>query len=545
MSDFGVPGTDKSQLQSDSNFWSLMFLMLGFVTLIAHGIQSSLFGHAAEALVRRVRRQTLNYMLRQDVSFFDKSENSPSALTASLAVETTQLTNMSGGTLGNIIVSLTIVIGGIALSVAIGWKLALVCLSVVPVIIFCSIVRFYILYKYTDRASRVYVASAAYASENISAMKTLTSLTLEGVVADKYRAAVSAQCRTSLISVFKSGALYAFSNSAMFLCLGLAFWYGSTLLGKGEYNVFQFFVSLMSVLFGSQSAGSLLTFIPDLVKARHSAAHLKALFDKKPSVDVWNNTDGESLSQPSGKIEFRDVRFRYPSRPEKPVLQGMDLVVMPGQHAALVGASGCGKSTIISLLERFYDPDAGQILIDDTAISKIRVNSYRSHLALVSQEPVLFQGSIRDNICMGTQNEQISDEEIEAACKSAAIHDFIVSLPEGFGTDIGTAGALLSGGQKQRIAIARALVRQPKVLLLDEATSALDNESEHLVQAALERAAVGRTSLTVAHRLSTIRNVDIIYVVDQGRVVESGSHQELMARDGVYASMVKLQSLGE
>jgi ATP-binding cassette subfamily B (MDR/TAP) protein 1 len=236
------------------------------------------------------------------------------------------------------------------------------------------------------------------------------------------------------------------------------------------------------------------------------------------------------------------VHFRYPTRPEQPVLRGLNLTISPGQYVALVGASGCGKSTTIALLERFYDPLAGGIFIDGKEISSLNVNEYRSFIALVSQEPTLYQGTIRENILLGAPHE-VTDDQIKFACQEANIYDFILSMPDGFNTVVGSKGALLSGGQKQRIAIARALVRDPKILLLDEATSALDSESEHVVQAALDKAAKGRTTIAVAHRLSTIQKADIIYVFDQGRVVEQGAHNELMKRNGRYAELVNLQSL--
>ncbi|KAK3076387.1 multidrug-resistance transporter mdr2 [Coniosporium uncinatum] len=247
----------------------------------------------------------------------------------------------------------------------------------------------------------------------------------------------------------------------------------------------------------------------------------------------------------SGAIEFRDVHFRYPTRPDQPVLRGLNLTVKPGQYVALVGASGCGKSTTIALLERFYDPLAGTILVDGHDILSLNINDYRTHLALVSQEPTLYQGTIRDNVLLGADREDVPDAEIEQACRDANIYDFITSLPDGFATVCGTKGTLLSGGQKQRVAIARALLRNPRVLLLDEATSALDSESEKVVQAALDKAAKGRTTIAVAHRLSTIQRADVIYVFDQGRVVESGTHGELVERGGRYFELVSLQSLGK
>lgn len=279
-------------------------------------------------------------------------------------------------------------------------------------------------------------------------------------------------------------------------------------------------------------------------KAKHAAQELKELFDLKPSIDTWS-PDGASLESVDGTVEFRDVHFRYPTRPEQPVLRGLNLTVKPGQYIALVGASGCGKSTTIALLERFYDPLAGGIYVDGKEISSLNVNEYRSFIALVSQEPTLYQGTIRENVLLGADRNDVPDSEIEFACREANIYDFIMSLPDGFGTVVGSKGSMLSGGQKQRIAIARALLRDPKILLLDEATSALDSESEHVVQAALDKAAKGRTTIAVAHRLSTIQKADIIYVFDQGVIVESGGHNELMQKGGRYSELVSLQSLGK
>lgn len=535
---------NRDQIKKDSDFWSAMFLMLAIVQFIAFSTQGIAFAKCSERLVHRVRDRAFRAMLRQDVAFFDSDENTAGALTSFLSTETTHVAGLSGVTLGTLLMMMTTLIAAIVVSVSIGWKLSLVCISTIPILLGCGFFRFWMLAHFQRRSKAAYASSATFASEAISAIRTVASLTREHDVLKMYHDALAVQQRRSLVSVLKSSALYAASQSMLFLCFALGFWYGGTLIGKGEYDLFQFFLCFMAIIFGAQSAGTIFSFAPDMGKAHHAAQELKALFDRKPTIDSWSE-EGQRLKEVDGHLEFRDVHFRYPTRPEQPVLRGLNLSIRPGQYVALVGASGCGKSTTIALLERFYDPLAGGVFIDGKEISTLNINDYRSHIALVSQEPTLYQGSIRDNIILGSANEEVSDEAIEFACREANIYDFIVSLPEGFNTVVGSKGALLSGGQKQRVAIARALIRDPKILLLDEATSALDSESEHVVQAALDKAAKGRTTIAVAHRLSTIQKADVIYVFDQGRIVEAGTHSELMKKNGRYAELVNLQSLAK
>ncbi|AEO57999.1 hypothetical protein MYCTH_2304921 [Thermothelomyces thermophilus ATCC 42464] len=543
ISALSVPVTDETipHIRSEASFWSLMYLMLAIVMFIAFVAQGIAFAKCSERLIHRVRDMSFRSMLRQDVEYFDRDENSAGALTSFLSTETTHVAGLSGSTLGTLIMVFTTLIAACVVALSIGWKLALVCIATMPIVIGCGFFRFWLLAHYQRRAKKAYAGSASFASEAITAIRTVAALTREEDVLGQYRASLAAQQRASLISVLKSSLLYAASQSLMFLAFALGFWYGGTLIAKYEYDLFQFFIVFTSVIFGAQSAGTVFSFAPDMGKAVEASRELKTLFDRKPAIDTWA-PGGDKLEAVDGSIEFRDVHFRYPTRPEQPVLRGLNLSISPGQYVALVGASGCGKSTTIALLERFYDPLAGGIFVDGKEISRLNVNEYRSFIALVSQEPTLYQGTIRDNILLGAPYE-VSDEQVKFACQEANIYDFILSLPDGFNTVVGSKGALLSGGQKQRIAIARALVRNPKILLLDEATSALDSESEHVVQAALDKAAKGRTTIAVAHRLSTIQKADVIYVFDQGRVVEQGTHAELMKKNGRYAELVNLQSL--
>ncbi|EME81617.1 ABC transporter, ABC-B family, MDR type [Pseudocercospora fijiensis CIRAD86] len=541
-----VTPSQYGELRSAANFWSWMYFMLAFVQLLAYLAQGVVFAWCSERLVHRARDKSFRSMLRQDIAFFDRDENSSGALTSFLSTETTHLAGMSGVTLGTILLVFTTLVVGFIISLAIGWKLALVCIATVPIVLGCGFLRFWMLTRFQARAKKAYEKSASYACEATSAIRTVASLTREDDVWQHYHGQIEAQEAESLRSVVQSSALYAASQSLMLCCIALGFWYGGTLIGKGEYNLFQFFLCFSAVIFGAQSAGTIFSFAPDMSKAKHAAAEMKTLFDRKPEIDTWSK-EGEMVYSMQGDIEFRDVHFRYPTRPEQPVLRGLDLQVRAGQYVALVGASGCGKSTTIAMLERFYNPLAGGIYVDGKEISSLNVNSYRSHLALVSQEPTLYQGTIRENILLGADKkpEDVPEEAIIQACKDANIYDFIMSLPDGFQTVVGSKGSMLSGGQKQRVAIARALLRDPKILLLDEATSALDSESEKVVQAALDKAAKGRTTIAVAHRLSTIQKADMIYVFDQGRIVENGTHSELLAKKGRYFELVNLQSLSK
>lgn len=423
-----LPPPQYAELRSHTNFWALMYLMLAIVQILSFGAQGIAFAYCSERLVHRARSQAFRTMLRQDIAFFDKEENSAGALTSFLSTETTHLSGMSGVTLGTILVVSTTLIAAISLSCAINYKLALVCTATIPILLACGFLRFWMLARFQDRAKKAYESSASYACEATAAIRTVASLTREEDVWQHYHQALAEQGKKSLRSILRSSVLYASSQSFMFLCIALGFWYGGTLIANGEISELHFFICFSAIIFGAQSAGTIFSFAPDMGKAKQAAKELKTLFDRIPAIDSWS-PDGERFKGMEGTIEFRDVHFRYPTRPEQPVLRGLNLTVKPGQYVALVGASGCGKSTTIALMERFYDPLSGGVFVDGKEISSLNINDYRGFLALVSQEPTLYQGSIRENVLLGADRADVPEKAIVQACKDANIYDFIISLP--------------------------------------------------------------------------------------------------------------------
>lgn len=326
--------------------------------------------------------------------------------------------------------------------------------------------------------------------------------------------------------------------------MGLGFWYGSRLIVSGEYTVTQFFVIFISVVFGGQAAAQFFTWTSSITKAEGSANYILWLRSVKANIRETQENRDRGPSGDDVSIGVEKVEFRYKQRGTAKVLRGISMKIEPGTYAAFVGPSGCGKSTIISLLERFYDPTSGSITLNEDDISVMSPTLYRRYMSLVQQEPPLYLGSVRENIAIGLDYEP-SEEEMREACHQANVLEFVSSLPEGLSTPCGSKGLQFSGGQRQRIAVARALIRKPRLLLLDEATSALDTQSERIVQKALDEAASSRTTIAVAHRLSTIRHADVIFVIEDGKIAEMGTHEELQRLKGRYHAMCLAQSLDQ
>lgn len=332
---------------------------------------------------------------------------------------------------------------------------------------------------------------------------------------------------------------------------------GSKQVREGMYGMREFFIVLPALLFSAQSAGQMFSLAPEITRAKSAARNVFRLHDQKPSivVDAPNSTitgtlsstdmaAEKSKSRSKGTLELRNVSLAYPSRPDTLALKGVSLSIRAGEYVAFVGRSGAGKSSSIALIERFYDPTTGSVLMDGEKIKDKPVQAHRARIGLVEQEPNLFPGSVIYNVSLGARpGHQATREEVEKVCKQCALHDFIMGLPEGYATEVGANGGRLSGGQRQRLAIARALIRDPEILLLDEATSQLDATSEKEVRRAIAAASSGRTTIMVAHRLASVQKADRIFVFEQGRIVEQGSHDELVAQGGIYSGMVETQQL--
>ncbi|KAJ4482117.1 P-loop containing nucleoside triphosphate hydrolase protein [Lentinula aciculospora] len=527
---------------------ALWFFLIAIISCFTIGIQNYNFSASAANLTAKLRSLSFRAILRQDIEFFDRDENNTGALTSELSDNPQKVNGLAGVTLGALVQSASTLIGGTIVGLIFAWKLGLVGFACMPLLVTTGYIRLRVVVLKDQANKKEHASSAQLACEAAASIRTVAALTRENDCCDLYSKSLEEPLRKSNQTAIFSNGLYALSQSMVFFVIALVFWYGARLVSQLEFSTFEFFVGLMCSTFGSIQAGNVFSFVPDMSSAKGAATDIIKLLDSVPQIDS-ESSEGKRLDPAAvrGRIQFENVHFRYPTRPGVRVIRDLNLQIEPGTYIALVGQSGCGKSTVIQMIERFYDPLAGQIYLDGEKISDINVTDYRKSIALVSQEPTLYAGTVRFNILLGAikPESEVTQEEIEDACRKANILEFIQSLPQGFDTEVGGKGSQLSGGQKQRIAIARALLRNPKVLLLDEATSALDSNSEKVVQAALDAASKGRTTIAIAHRLSTIQNADRIYFIKEGAVSEAGTHDQLLSRKGDYYEFVQLQALSK
>ncbi|KAL5318111.1 hypothetical protein ACEPPN_015216 [Leptodophora sp. 'Broadleaf-Isolate-01'] len=505
-----------------------------------------------QTLYQKVRKDMIGAVLKQDLRFFDREENSIGALTSRLDSHSQAVLELMGFNIALAVIAFVNVVSSSVIAIVISWRLGLVgVFAGMPPILLSGYARIRIEAKMDADVDRNFSRSASIASEAANAIRTVSSLAIERSFLQLYTNELDSAISSSVKPLSHMMLWFSLTQSIEYFILGLGFWWGARLVSNGEITFYQFIISFMGLYFSGTAAAQIFSFSSSFTKGNSAGNYYFWLLGLEPMIQETEENAKNGPTHDYKSIAFHDVKFSYPLAPENRVLNGVSLTINRGEFVALVGSSGCGKSTMISLLERFYDPTSGKIVInDDSALTDMNPRLHRRSLALVQQEPKLLPGTIRDNISMGieinTEDGAVpGDDVIEAACRAANVWDFISSLPEGLSTLCGNSGDQLSGGQKQRIAIARALIRNPAVILLDEATSALDTESEKVVQKALiKSAATGdRIIIAVAHRLSTIRDADRICVFYGGRIVESGTHDDLIEIGGIYKKMCEAQSL--
>ncbi|KAB0792584.1 hypothetical protein PPYR_14543 [Photinus pyralis] len=523
----------------ESNKYVIMFVVTGTITGIATMLQIYMFGVAGEKLTMRLRQMMFGAMLRQEMGWFDDTENGVGTLCAKLSGEAANVQGATGQRIGTIFQSVSTLGISVGVSMYFEWRLGLVALTFTPFILLAIFFEGRFVKTENENRHKTLERSTMIAVEAVANLRTVASLNAEDIFYNKYCNELMPQYRNALRNTHVRAIVLGLARSIMFFAYSVCMYYGGTLIvdeGMPFENVFK--VS-QALIMGTVSIANALAFTPNFQRGITAAGKIFNFVNRVPKV-----IDAPNASAPDwnpGNINYSRIAFSYPTRSAVRVLRGFDLSIVAGKTVALVGPSGCGKSTVLQLLERYYDPLHGNVSVDDDDIKEMKLSCLRSQLGVVSQEPNLFDKTIRENIAYGDNSRVVPEAEIIEAAKNANIHNFITSLPLGYSTRLGERGTQLSGGQKQRIAIARALVRKPKVLLLDEATSALDSESEKVVQEALDSARKGRTCIIIAHRLSTIQDADVICVIDQGRVCEMGTHAELLQQKGIYYTLQRLQ----
>ncbi|XP_027345746.1 ABC transporter B family member 2-like isoform X2 [Abrus precatorius] len=516
---------------------SLLFCGAAILSVIAYVIEHFSFGIMGERLTLRVRETMFSAILKNEIGWFDDASNTSSMLSSRLETDATLLKTIVVDRSTILLQNVGLVVAAFIISFMLNWRITLVVLATYPLIISGHISEKLFMQGFGGNLSKAYLKANMLAGEAVSNIRTVTAFCAEQKVLDLYAEELVGPSQRSLKRGQIAGIFYGISQFFIFSSYGLALWYGSVLMEKELSSFKSIMKSFMVLIVTALAMGETLALAPDLLKGNQLVASVFEVMDRKTGIlsDV-----GEELKTVEGRIELKRINFSYPSRPDVVIFSDFNLKVLAGKNIALVGHSGCGKSSVISLILRFYDPTSGKVMIDGKDIKKLNLKSLRKQIGLVQQEPTLFATSIYENILYG--KEGASETEVMEAAKLANAHNFISALPDSYSTKVGERGVQLSGGQKQRVAIARAILKNPKILLLDEATSALDVESERVVQQALDKLMQNRTTIIVAHRLSTIRNADQIVVLEDGKIAERGTHSSLVENtDGAYFKLVSLQ----
>ncbi|PWA86184.1 AAA+ ATPase domain-containing protein [Artemisia annua] len=524
--------TNPARMESKTKECVFIYVGAGLYAVVAYLIQHYFFSIMGENLTTRVRRMMLAAIMRNEVGWFDEEEHNSSLVAARLATDAADVKSAIAERISVILQNMTSLLTSFVVAFIVEWRVSLLILGTFPLLVLAHFAQVH--------TAKAHAKTSMIAGEGVSNIRTIAAFNAQDKILTLFSNELRVPQKQSLRRSQLSGILFGISQLALFASEALILWYGAHLVSKGVSTFSKVIKVFVVLVITANSVAETVSLAPEIIRGGEAIGSVFSVLDRSTRIDP-DDPDAEPVEKIRGEIEFRRVDFSYPSRPDVVVFKDFSLRIRAGQSQALVGPSGSGKSSVIALIERFYDPTAGKVMIDGKDIRRLNLRSLRAKIGLVQQEPALFATSIMENIAYG--KEGATEAEIIEAARAANVHTFVSGLPQGYKTPVGERGVQLSGGQKQRIAIARAVLKDPAILLLDEATSALDAESECVLQEALERLMRGRTTVLVAHRLSTIRGVDNIGVVQDGRIVEQGSHSELLSRgsDGAYFRLLQLQ----
>jgi ABC-type multidrug transport system fused ATPase/permease subunit len=528
-----IEGKSKFQI----NEVTLFFFAILIIQSILSFFRIYTFAQVSEKAMRDVRQTLYAKIITLPIFHFEKRR--VGELMSRITSDITQLQDVLSITLAEFFRQIFTLVGGVALITYLSWKLTLFMLATFPLLVISAIVFGKFIRKISKKAQDELANTNIIVEETFQSIQAVKAFTNEKYEVNRYTNSLNKVVNEALKAATLRGGFVSFIIFALFGGIVGVVWYGAQLVAQGDLILADLLTFIFYTAFIGGSVGGLGDIYAQLQKTIGASDRILEILGDPSEVDIYENETKASLA--FGAIDIQDIHFSYPSRPSVEILKGISFTIEPGQKIAIVGTSGTGKSTLAQLMMRFYEPSQGKIMMGDYTIQDMPVGDWRKMVALVPQEVLLFGGSIRENIAYGKPGA--SEQEIQQAAEQAYAKEFIESFPEKYDTLVGERGVKLSGGQRQRIAIARAILKDPKFLILDEATSALDSESEKWVQSALEELMKNRTSLIIAHRLSTIRSADKIIVMESGKIVEMGSHENLMAKkQGVYQKMVKLQT---
>ncbi|KAG6548945.1 hypothetical protein Mapa_009713 [Marchantia paleacea] len=513
--------------------------LLGVLAPEFYALQHYFLGMMGENIAQRMRERVFAVLMKNEVGFFDKDEHSSSQLASRIAGDSAHIKSTITDRLGVPASTISLLAASYTYSFIMQTKIAALTIPIFPILACAGVVEKIVAGGVTGDLAKAQERSSQLAGEAVGNIRTVAAFNAQSRVVERFGKELEGPLRRSFRRGHVGGLALGVTQCAQYFCFGSLLWYGGRLVARGEATTQEILSAFLTLIVACFTTAETLSLAPELLKGSAAMTSMYQLLDRPTQIDA-DDRKGQSVQQIRGHIEFQQVRFSYPERPNVVIFRNLNLTVLPGRSVALVGPSGSGKSSIIALIERFYDPLSGCVRIDGEDIKRYNLKALRKHIGLVQQEPALFAVSVLDNILYG--NDRASEAEVVQAAKAANAHSFISALPHGYKTEVGERGTQLSGGQKQRIAIARAVLKNATILLLDEATSALDAESERIVQEALDKLMRQRTTVIVAHRLSTVRNADTIAVVQGGEIVEQGRHTDLI-RDplGPYSRLVQLQ----